>query len=148
VKFHLGDVLSITTGHLVSPRGVDALYAILNYMTGDNLYTHQLPRAAQECRPHLIKQFPPLDSPEMAAELEHLKAMLQTPSGQENPMELCLGWTSGVAGKLGLEMELFVLPLPRYAHEFKDPMRELEEMVPPEKILAIQIGDSEEEHDG
>ena len=59
-KFHLGDVLSITTGRLVSPRHMDGVYDILNFMTGDNLFTHQLPRASDECKPHLLAQFPQL----------------------------------------------------------------------------------------
>jgi hypothetical protein len=35
--FHLGDVLTITTGRLVSPRHMDGVYDVLNFMTGDNL---------------------------------------------------------------------------------------------------------------
>ncbi len=59
-KFHLGDVLSITTQRLVSPRHMVGVYDILNFMTGDNLFTHQLPRAANECKPYLLEQFPKL----------------------------------------------------------------------------------------
>lgn len=59
-EFHLGDVLSITTERLVSPTHMAGVYEILNFMTGDNLYTHQLPRAARECRPELLKQHPAL----------------------------------------------------------------------------------------
>ena len=57
-KFHLGDILSIVPGYLVSPRLIDGVYDILNFMTGDNLFTHQLPRAARECEAHLLAQFP------------------------------------------------------------------------------------------
>ena len=60
MKYHLGDILSITTGHLVSPRHIDGVYDILNYMTGDNLYTHQLPRGSRECKLELLKQYPQL----------------------------------------------------------------------------------------
>lgn len=56
--FHLGDVLSVTTGRLLSPRLVDGLYDILNYLTGDDLMTHQLPRASTEAKPFLIQQHP------------------------------------------------------------------------------------------
>jgi len=58
--FHLGDVLSITTGLLVAPRGVKALYDILGFMTGETLYTHQLPRASRECAIALLAQHPQL----------------------------------------------------------------------------------------
>jgi len=58
--FPLGDILTITTERLLARGGISAVYEILNWMTGDNLYTHQLPRAAQECAPHLLKQHPDL----------------------------------------------------------------------------------------
>jgi len=58
--FHIGDILSVTTGHLVSPRLVYGVYDILNYMTGQSLYTHQLGRAMEVCRPALLAQHPQL----------------------------------------------------------------------------------------
>ena len=39
---------------------MDGLYDILNWMTGDNLFTHQLPRACRECAPRLLEQHPGL----------------------------------------------------------------------------------------
>ena len=45
-EFPLGVVLSITTGKLLCPIG--DVYDILNFLTGDNLFTHQLPRAMRE----------------------------------------------------------------------------------------------------
>jgi hypothetical protein len=59
-QFALGDVLSITTDCLVSRDHIGGVYRILNYMTGDNLFTHQLPRAAEECKPALLAQHPRL----------------------------------------------------------------------------------------
>lgn len=57
-NFHIGDILSITTDFLVSPRGMDGIYDILNFITNDNLFTHQLPRVAKECRPFLLGKYP------------------------------------------------------------------------------------------
>jgi len=59
-EFHIGDILTVTTGRLVSPRHMDGVYDILNWMTGDNLFTHQLPRACRECEQPLRDQFPDL----------------------------------------------------------------------------------------
>jgi hypothetical protein len=59
-SFHLGDILSVTTGHLVSPSHMDGIYDVLNWMTGDDLMTHQLPRAADECEGALLAQHPDL----------------------------------------------------------------------------------------
>lgn len=58
--FHISDVLTVTTGRLVSRRHMAGVYDILNFLTGDDLFTHQLPRAVQECEPWLKTQFPQL----------------------------------------------------------------------------------------
>lgn len=58
--FHITDILTVTTPFLVSNRHMTGVYEILNFMTADNLFTHQLPRAAEACRPVLLEQFPQL----------------------------------------------------------------------------------------
>lgn len=70
-KFHLGDILSVTTGKLVSPRHMDGVYEILDFMTGQNNFTHMLPTAADRCTPYLFDQFPQLadiDVPKLTEE--------------------------------------------------------------------------------
>ena len=57
-EFHVGDILSITTGRLVSLKGMDGVYEILNYMTGEILHTVGIPRAADDALPYLIQQLP------------------------------------------------------------------------------------------
>lgn len=77
--FHLGDILSVTTGLLVSPRHIEGVYDILDWMTGDNLFTHQLPRAARECRDPLLRQHPDLADVQFPDEFdgkEHVEAWL------------------------------------------------------------------------
>lgn len=59
-EFHIGDILSVTTGVLLSPTHMSGVYEILNYMTGDNLFTHQLRRACHECAPTLRDEHPDL----------------------------------------------------------------------------------------
>jgi hypothetical protein len=58
--YHISDVLTVTTGRLVSNRHIDSVYDILNFLTGDELFTHQLPRASRECEPWLKAQYPQL----------------------------------------------------------------------------------------
>ena len=147
--FHIGDVLSITTGRLVSPRHIDGVYDILNFMTDDNLFTHQLPRACDECKPFLLKQFPQLASPEMDFAVAELGEMLKTPSGKAETNKLLLGWlskiTSGKYGLQGLSLcgeqhdMLEVAKVPTDAHEQIDPMSELAEKVHPDKIVVVQL---------
>lgn len=75
--FHIGDILSITTGYLASPRGMAGVYDILGYMTGESLFTHQLPRARQACVPALLTQHPHLGWADMrGVTLDNLTARL------------------------------------------------------------------------
>jgi hypothetical protein len=120
-KFHLGDVLSVTTGRLVSPRHMDGVYDILNFMTGDNLFTHQLPRASDECKPHLLAQFPQL------AEVD--ASGVNTKNHKQ--------WLAEQVAKYGEEFE--VKPIPKGAHQFKNPIAEATEMMGgPEKVIVVQ----------
>lgn len=59
-KFQIGDVLSITTGALVSHDHMGGIYNILDWMTGETLFTHQLPRAMEVAQPVLKEAFPVL----------------------------------------------------------------------------------------
>jgi len=117
--FHLGDVLSITTGKLVSKRHVDGIYDILNFMTRDNLYTHQLPRARRECAPVLLTQHP----------------QLAAVTGDEVTPENFKAWLEDQCAEFG--EELLVAQMPEHAHEFIDPVNELVEKVHPDKVITI-----------
>ena len=121
--FHIGDILSITTGHLVSPRHMDGIYDILNYMTGDDLFTHQLPRAMEQCKPHLLQQHPQLEE-------------VDTTSVSEKNWERWLGQQAVKYGQ-----ELPVKPLSLRSRVIKDPLTELEEMVGSDRIITINIED-------
>lgn len=56
--FSLAAVLTVITGRLLSDMGV--VYSILNHITGDEIYTHQIPRALKATQPWLLKCFPEL----------------------------------------------------------------------------------------
>ncbi len=58
-EFHLGTLLSVTTGAMVCPTGnPKEFFDLLNYMTADNLDPHEVADAMKECRPFLFRQFP------------------------------------------------------------------------------------------
>ena len=137
--FHLGDILSITTGRLVSPRKMDGIYDILNFMTGDNLFTHQLPRAGRECKPELKKQFPQLATAEMNFEVAEISEMLETPSGKNDPGALVDGWLAKQIVIYGEYLE--VSPLPKELHTVKNTLTELEELIDPHKIITLVVGE-------
>jgi hypothetical protein len=69
-QFHIGDVLSITTGALVSHDHMGGIYSILDWMTGETLFTHQLPRALEAAQPVLKEAFPTLAEIEFPKYLE------------------------------------------------------------------------------
>lgn len=56
--FSLGAVLSTTTGRLLCD--FSEVHELLDYMTGDTLFTHQLPRACEAVAPRILEQHPDL----------------------------------------------------------------------------------------
>lgn len=66
-KFHLGDVLSVTTGRMLSPRNMDGLLDVVNFTMGyenadclDGGLPFTLICVADGCKLELFKQFPQL----------------------------------------------------------------------------------------
>lgn len=59
-RFHLGDILTVTTDKFLAVKGVDGVYDLLGFMTGDSVATHQWPRLSDECAPRLLEQHPEL----------------------------------------------------------------------------------------
>jgi len=135
-KFHLGDVLSITTGRFVSPRHIDGVYDILNFMTSDNLFTHQIPRGINECKPYLVEQFPQFATPEMDFAVAELDEMLKGKTGRAEKKKLVAGWLANQIAKYGDKFA--VKPIPKGTHQFKKPIAEaLEVMDNLKKIIAV-----------
>jgi hypothetical protein len=123
--FHLGDILTITTGRLVSPRHMDGVYDILNFMTGDNLFTHQLPRACDECAGPLLAQHPDLaavDVPENFGGKEDADA-----------------WLTRQVARFG-EMRT-VTPLHEDDHTRIGPLMELSRIAPQAEVIAVILPD-------
>jgi hypothetical protein len=116
---------------LLSTRGLDGLCDILSFMTGDEVFTHTLPRFISECEPYLKNQFPQLFTPEMDFARAELREMLKTPSGKKDPEKLVLGWLSKLtSGKYGFKCPeaLTVKRIPKTAHQVKHPFQEAAEM--------------------
>lgn len=126
-SFHLGDVLSVTTGYLVAPRGIEAMYDLLSFMTADQLFSHQLPRAVGECAPDLLRQYPKLAEVVMPAEF-----------GDEAHVWSWLAKQVVVFGEY-----LDVAPLAEGDHTRIDPLTELASMVGPERIITVEFGSGE-----
>jgi hypothetical protein len=68
--FHLGDVLSITTGCLLSPRGLGGVYSILGWMQGEDRLAGMVTQVARECQGPLLAQYPQLAAVRVPDDLE------------------------------------------------------------------------------
>ncbi len=120
-SFHLGDILSVTTGRLVAPGHVDAVHQLLDFMTGDTLFTHQLPRAIGECAPHLLAQHPDLAEVSVPDEFDNAKHVLT--------------WLNEQVMRFGEFRD--VLPLKEEDHTRIDPISELKMMRPDLPVIAL-----------
>ena len=120
--FHLGDLLSVTTGRLVAPRHIEAMYDLLGFMTGDNLFTHQLPRACDECAPALLEQHPDLKAVEVPAEFADASHVER--------------WLAEQVARFGETRS--VSPLAAGDHTHINPFAELRMMAPNAQIIVIE----------
>lgn len=126
--YALADILTMTTGRLLSTRGIEAVYDITNHMTGDNLMTHQLPRAADTCGPALLAQHPQLDG-------------VAPPDDIDTPD--LMAWIANAEREHGTHLP--VTPLPVGAWEFRNPIEELCDMVGPERVIVATLPDGDEQ---
>ena len=75
--FHIGDILSILSGKLVSPNHIGGVYAICDWMTGQANMTHQLPRVSREIEPQLRHDFPDLAAADVPSGLNSEAKVLE-----------------------------------------------------------------------
>ncbi len=120
--FHIGDVIAAATGRFCTPNGMDGIYSILNWMTGDNLMTHQLPRASREGEGDLRRQHPDL-------------ANLDVP--QFVSRDEGMAWLAEQVARFGETRE--VAPLPVRDHTSIDPIAEMKMMAPNAEIVEVGL---------
>jgi hypothetical protein len=120
-------VLSTVTGVLVTPNGIGAVYAVCNWMTGESVFTHQLPRIGGEAAPVLLAAHPELGTAyEEAAQVN-----------KDNWRDWLTIW-EGRYGK--------TIAVPKFTadeHERIDPISELAEKVSPDRIVVVAPGREE-----
>ena len=112
--FDLGVVLSVTTDKLLCKMG--DVYEILNYLTGADLFTHQLPRAGEACKPHILEQ---------------VSALADVDASEVN-RENWEAWLNDAKSRYG---DLVLLePISLFGYQRKDPVDEMVEMVGEDKV--------------
>jgi len=120
-EFATADVLSTITGVLVSNIG--GVYEVLNWMTGESVFTHQLPRIAREATPVVIGAHPALQ--QAIGEAKEV-------NGENWEM-----WRDRWVDRYGP-----TISIPKFTadtHESIDPMSELAEKVHPDKIITMTV---------
>lgn len=128
-EFHIGDVLSIVPGRLLSPDHMGGVYKILEWMTGqEGLMTHQLPRVSRECEPYLREQFPELTSEEVPDTI--------------NSRETADAYLTTLYPRHGERVS--VARIPDVAHTAIDPISELQ-MHHPGKTIVLLRGEGGEQ---
>ena len=118
-EFPIGEVLSAVTGHLVCDIG--GVYRVLRWMTGGDVFTHQLPRVGREAAPVVLAMHPRLaDAYEEAKQIN-----------RENWRQWLATWTDRYGPTLAV---------PKFTtdqHERIDALSELAEKVHPDNIIVV-----------
>lgn len=122
-SFALADVLSVTTGRLLSRSHMDGIYGILGYMTGQDVYTHQVGDACDKAKPALLEQHP------------HL-ADVQPPEGGD--VADLMAWLVEAERVYG--ESIGVQPLADWKH--RDPIEDLCDKVGTEKVFVVPVADA------
>ncbi len=100
--FELEDILSVSTGRLISEMA--GIYKVMSHLVGRDLYTHELPAHAEQCKEEIKRQVPALDSPEMMLAEGKLSLMLDSIGEVDKPL-LIIGWVSALkCGKYGVQL--------------------------------------------
>jgi hypothetical protein len=119
-EFPTRDVLSTITGRLMGDIG--GVYHVLNYMTGESVFTHQIPRISREAVPVVIAMHPTMQQAIDEAE-------------QVTPENFAT-WRDTWENRYGQ-----TIAVPKFGadtHERIDPISELAEKVHPDKIVTIK----------
>ena len=119
--FPTADVLSTVTGVLLAK--IDGVYAVCNWMTGESVYTHQLPRIGREVRRVMIARMPELQ------QVIDERDQVSTDNWES--------WRDKWVQRYGQ-----TIAVPKFTadeHERIDPLSELAEKVHPDKIVTVRV---------
>lgn len=135
-RFHLGDLVSVYTGTLVSPNHIGGVYNVCDFVTGQSHMTHQLPRASEAIRPWLLEQHP---------WLADVVVDLDIPDGasRDDAWLIVATWLDQAAARWGEYHEVAAMPFGMYVG--REPIAELREMAPHAEIIGVELPGPAEE---
>jgi hypothetical protein len=118
-EFPADAVLTVVTGRLLCDIGL--VYEVLNFMSGESLFTHQLPRVSREATPVILAT-----KPELQAAID------------ESEQVTADNWHEWLATWKARYGETIAVPKLTIAeHERIDPLSELAEKVSPDRIVVV-----------
>lgn len=123
--FTTDKVMSVVTDVLVCEIG--GVYEVLNWMTGESLFTHQLPRAGREAVPVILAMHPHLQSAIDEAE--------QVNGGNYQT------WLATWIDRFGPEIAIPRMTIDQ--HERIDPLSEAAEHFAPQNIIVAKVGEDD-----
>ena len=138
-SFPVNVLLTVTTGRLLTTsdepndNGIGQLYDILNWMTEDNLFTRQLPRASNECKPWLFRWFPEL----ACVSIPSLDRWIKSDQ-TKGKTEFLKFWLAEQKMLIPDLKDSYEVPrMPRDDHDAKDPVEELVAMIGADKVIVV-----------
>lgn len=129
-EFHVGDVLSVTTGRLIGPGSMGGVYQVLDHMEGWSHFTHQLPAAAERMLPEILAQHPAFDNEELRVPEGWFSSVVDQDTAQDRAAE----WVNAVRERFGLPE---FVSLARCESEARNPFDDLFDLVGPERVLVV-----------
>jgi hypothetical protein len=129
--FHIGDLITVVTGRLVSPNHIGGVYEVCDHVTGEAHMTHQLPRASKTVTPWLIDQHPWL------ADITVPDFDIPEDAPREAAERIVAEWLSGPAAHYGEHHEVKAMPFGMYVGQ--EPITELQEMAPHAQIITVEV---------
>lgn len=112
-------ILTIATGRHLGVPLIEVQKA-LAYMTGDDVYTHQIPRCLKECGPIILERYP------------HL---LEGTEGLEG--EDWILWAEKKVGEFGAMLDIQPI-IDNMIHEVLDPVEEPAQQIGPDKVIIME----------
>lgn len=120
-NFPTDAVMSALTGVLVSEKGIQSVYEVLSWMTGELVFTHQLGRISDEAIPVMVRMDPTIQLAINEAERVN----------RDNWREWLAVWKD----RYGDEIAVPVMTIAE--HERVDAKSELAEKIHPNRILQF-----------
>jgi hypothetical protein len=130
-SFHLGDLVTVVTGRLVSPNHINGANDVCGFVTGEQHMTHQLLRASKTVTPWLLEHLPWL------ADITVPEFDIPSGASREDAMRIIGDWLAGPVSRYGEWHD--VTPMPFGAYVGRDPIAELQEMAPHAQIIAVEV---------